>query len=224
MDNTVFVSETKPLTVTGAVIEPDVWPIDVARIKMGIRIRYARLTLRLHLHDVASNTSCSESLLPKVETYRALPLLTMVHRIAEALQTTVDKLSALLENPKDNVINRAGERKIVMMDRLRKGAGIYMERLMPYNPADLLQRNIQVVKTSSGSERTIAHEGEKVGFVLEGKLELTVGDQTYHLDADDSFSFRPSILHDYRNPGPNRARAAFINTRRASKEARQRHS
>lgn len=212
MFDTVFLPNTNPSTVSGTVTSRDAKPPHVARIKMGIRIRHARLTLGLRLQDVASKVGCSESLLSKIENDRILPSLTMLHRIAEALQTTVGKLCALLDDPKDNVVSRAGERQIVTMDPLRKGTGTYMERLLPYDPAHLLQGNIHVVEAGGGSEGTIAHEGEEVGFVLEGQLELTVGDQTYCLDADDSFSFRSSIPHGYRNPGPNRARVLFINT------------
>jgi transcriptional regulator with XRE-family HTH domain len=210
MLDTVFVPETNPLTVSAT--GPGAKPADAARIKMGIRIRHARLTLGLRLQDVASRAGCSESLLSKIENDRILPSLTMLHRIAEALQTTVGKLCALLEDQKRNIVSRTGERQIVTMDPLRKGTGTYMERLLPYDPAHLLQGNIHVVEAGGGSEGTIAHEGEEVGFVLEGQLELTVGDQTYFLNAEDSFSFRSSIPHGYRNPGPGRTRVLFINT------------
>ena len=98
------------------------------------------------------------------------------------------------------------------MDPLRRGTGIHMERLIPYDDAHLLQGNIHIVEPGGGSEGTIAHEGEEVGFVIEGKHELTVGTQTFTLSAEDSFCFRSSIPHSYRNPGATRARVIFINT------------
>jgi transcriptional regulator with XRE-family HTH domain len=178
---------------------------------VGTSIRHARMTLGVRLQDVAARVGCSESLISKIENGRTLPSLTTLHRIADALQTTVGRLCATA-NPNDDVVARSGERPVITMDPLRRGTGIRMERLIPYDDAHLLQGNIHIVEPGGGSEGTIAHEGEEVGFVIEGKLELTVGDQTFMLSAEDSFCFRSNIPHSYRNPGATRARIIFVNT------------
>ena len=178
---------------------------------VGTSIRHARMTLGIRLQDVAARVGCSESLISKIENGRTLPSLTTLHRIADALQTTVGRLCATAD-PNDGVVARSGERPVITMDPLRRGTGIRMERLIPYDDAHLLQGNIHIVEPGGSSEGTIAHEGEEVGFVIEGKLELTVGSQTFTLSAEDSFCFRSSIPHSYRNPGATRARVIFINT------------
>ncbi|OYV92736.1 MAG: hypothetical protein B7Z60_10200 [Ferrovum sp. 37-45-19] len=195
-----------------------------------MRIRHFRLTLGLRLQDLALKVDCSESLLSKIENDRILPSLSMLHRIAAALHTTVGTLCATPGDPLNKVVSRMGERQIVSMDPLRKGTGTYMERLIPYmdplrkgtgtymerlipyDPAHLLQGNIHVIEAGGGSDGTISHDGEEVGLVLEGQLDLTVADQVYHLGLNDSFSFRSSLPHGYRNPGPGRARVLFVNT------------
>lgn len=178
---------------------------------LGTSIRHARMTLGLRLQDVAARVGCSESLISKIENGRTLPSLTTLHRIADALQTTVGRLCATAD-PNNGVVARSGERTVITMDPLRRGTGIRMERLIPYDDAHLLQGNIHIVEPGGGSEGTIAHEGEEVGFVIEGKLELTVGGQTFTLSAEDSFCFRSSVPHSYRNPGATRARVIFVNT------------
>ena len=87
-----------------------------------------------------------------------------------------------------------------------------MERLIPYDASHLLQGNIHIVSPGGGSEGALSHDGEEVGFVIEGTLELTVGGETYLLQAEDSFSFRSRLPHSYRNPGTVRTRVIFINT------------
>jgi transcriptional regulator with XRE-family HTH domain len=186
-------------------------PAESGGMNIGVRIRHARLTLGLRLQDVAGQVGCSESMLSKIENDRALPSLTMLHRIATALQTTVGKLCAAV-NVADDVVSRAGERQVVTMDPRRQGIGTSLERLIPYDTSHLLQGNIHIVEEGGGSDGTVSHEGEEVGFVLEGHLELIVGDQTYVLGPEDSFCFRSAIPHGYRNPGPGRARVLFINT------------
>jgi len=171
-------------------------------VRVGTSIRHARMTLGIRLQDVAARVGCSESLISKIENGRTLPSLTTLHRIADALQTTVGRLCATAD-PNDGVVARSGERSVITIDPLRRGTGIQMERLVPYDDAHLLQGNIHIVEPGGGSEGTISHEGEEVGFVIEGKLELTVGGQTFMLSAEDSFCFRSSIPHSYRDGWPN---------------------
>ena len=180
-------------------------------LAIGLGVRHARMTLGLRLQDVATLAGCSESLVSKVENGRALPSLTTLHRLAAALQTTVGRLCAT-PDAGDEVVSRRGQRPVVTMDPLRRGPGIRMERLIPYGPAHLLQGNIHIVEPGGGSEGSLSHEGEEVGFVLEGALELTVDGHAYALEAEDSFRFRSNLPHGYRNLGARRARVIFINT------------
>jgi len=180
-------------------------------VRIGTAVRHARMMLGIRLQDVAAQVGCSESLISKIENGRTLPSLTTLHRIAEALQTTVGRLCAVADT-REGVVSRSGERPVITMDPFRRGTGIQMERLIPYDAAHLLQGNIHVVEPGGGSEGTLSHEGEEVGFVLEGTLELVVGGKTYTLGAEDSFSFRSELPHSYRNPGAARARVIFINT------------
>lgn len=186
-------------------------PPEAQGIKLGVRLRHARMTRGLRLREVAAKAECSESLLSKIENDKALPSLNALHRIAEALGITVGELFAKPNEPQ-GVVSRSGERPVVTMDPLRQGFGLKMERLIAYDPGHLLQGSIHIVAPGGGSEGLIAHEGEEVGYVIEGQLDLTVGDQTYRLGADDSFCFRSEIPHGYRNPGPGPTRVIFINT------------
>ncbi len=191
--------------------EPAAVDVNPPGMKVGLGVRHARLTLGIRLQDVAARVGCSESLISKIENGRTLPSLTTLHRIAEALETTVGRLCATSDARQD-VVSRKGERPVITMDPLRRGAGIRMERLIPYDDAHLLQGNIHIVEPGGGSEGVISHDGEEVGFVIEGVLELTVGSQTYALSAEDSFCFRSDLPHSYHNPGASRARVIFINT------------
>lgn len=178
---------------------------------VGTSIRHARMTLGIRLQDVAARVGCSESLISKIENGRTLPSLTTLHRIADALQTTVGRLCAT-RDPNAGIVARRGERPIIIIDPLGRDEGIRMERLIPSDDAHLLQGYIHIVEPGGGSEGSLSHQGEEVGFVIEGTLELTVGEQTYTLAAEDSFCFRSTLTHSYRNPGATRARVIVINT------------
>ena len=59
--------------------------------------------------------------------------------------------------------------------------------------------------TDTGDEM-YAHEGEEAGMLVEGKLELTVGNEVFVLEAGDSYYFESSKPHRFRNPFDQPAR------------------
>ena len=111
------------------------------------------------------------------------------------------------------MVTRAGQRTLVEADDfLRRGNGIRMERVIPYTRGHLLQSNIHVVAPGGASFGLISHQGEEVGYLIAGEIELFVGDKAYRLSAGDTFCFRSEIGHGYRNLGATEARILFVNT------------
>jgi hypothetical protein len=58
----------------------------------------------------------------------------------------------------------------------------------------------------------ITHQGETVGYVIEGQLELTIDTTAYVLSAGDSFFFKNHLANSYRNIGSAAARVLWVNT------------
>ena len=85
------------------------------------------------------------------------------------------------------------------------GHGIRLERVIPYAEAHLLQSNIHWIAPGASLEGEIAHEGEELGYVLEGEIELTVGGRSYRASVGAAFHFRselpPQLPQCQRPPG-----------------------
>jgi transcriptional regulator with XRE-family HTH domain len=180
-------------------------------------IRSTRLLKSLTLKELADRAGCSESLLSKIENVRISPSLPMLQRIARAMDVTVASLVSAIDQLQ--VVTRAGDRTAVKVDR----AGSRVERLVPPDAEHMLEGHLHVLMPGGGSESTIAHAGEEVGYVVDGQLELTVGGDTFKLKAGDSFNFRSEIAHSYRNPGRARTRVVWVSTpsRRAGQPGRR---
>ncbi|BAP42314.1 cupin domain-containing protein [Pseudomonas sp. LJDD11] len=55
-------------------------------------------------------------------------------------------------------------------------------------------------------EEMLVHEGEETGILIEGRLELIVGNDTYLLEVGDSYYFESTRAHRFRNPFDEPAR------------------
>jgi transcriptional regulator with XRE-family HTH domain len=185
--------------------------LDPAMI-LGGRIRHARTRHGLTLKQLEAQAGCSESMLSKIERGLASPSLSTLHRIAQALRTNVAELTTLAEMLPSPVM-RAADRPTVQFSAADAShSGIRLERLVPPQRGQLLQGDIHVLEPGAASADSIQHQGEEIGYVLQGTLSLTIGDITYQLAAGDSFYFLSEQAHSYNNPGDDVTKVLWINT------------
>ncbi len=173
---------------------------------LGGTIRSTRKLKGLNLRSMADRIGCSESLLSKVENGRITPSLATLGRIAQSLDVAVGTLFS--PAGLQQVVARAGNRPSLALH----GTGSAVERLVPPGRAHLLESNLHTLQPGAGSGGELSHEGEEVGYVIEGTFELTVGHEVFVLNAGDSFNFRSEASHAYRNPGTAVARVVWAST------------
>ena len=177
---------------------------------VGDTLRARRRSLDLTLDQVATRAGCSESMLCKIETGKVNPSITLLRRLAQALQVNI---SALFENTiGTEIVQRSGGRPRLNDGNLRNSDGVVLERLIPHAPAISLQADIHEIAPGGASDGLISHQGEEMGYVLEGVVELSVDNQRWRLEPGDSFHFRSERPHGYRNIGSTLARILWVNT------------
>ena len=165
------------------------------------------------LKQVAEAVGCSESFISKVEHNRGRPSLAMLHRLVRVLNLNVAALFGDEEFTVDPVvIVRPEDRQLIRTGAPRQGSGLSLQSLLPAARTKLLEANVHVIEPGGSSGGMIQHEGEEIGYVLEGTLELHVADRTYLLGAHNSFFFPSNLPHSYRNPDSAQTRVIWINT------------
>jgi transcriptional regulator with XRE-family HTH domain len=180
---------------------------------IGANIKHARLNRRQSLRQLADIVGCTESFLSKVENDKARPSLTMLHKIVVALGISIAKLFAEDSDIGSPVtVLRAGKRLTLKTTQLRNGKDISLESLLPVSSTVLLEANIHHVAPGGSSRGFIKHQGEEMGFVLEGELELVVAKKKFSVKKGDSFFFLSHLPHGYSNPGTVAASILWVNT------------
>ncbi len=192
---------------------PDpVAPSPEESVAIGFHLRRERRLRKLLLKDVADATGLSVSLISKIETNKVSPSLSTLHKVAKALGTSVSALFAI-EETIAQVVSRPEQRPIAgRVQTMREWDGIEAEIMVPYAAGRLLEGFVFIMQPGGHSGGLLQHEGEECGYVLSGKLELTVGGTRHELNPGDSFFFPSSIPHAYSNPGKSIARVLWINT------------
>jgi quercetin dioxygenase-like cupin family protein len=135
----------------------------------------------------------------------------MLDKIVVALDRDMASFFGL-QIDEHKLVQTPADRVTVQGDALRGGKGVSYERLVPLAAGNLLEANIHNVAPGGEKNDPITHQGEAVGYLLEGEIDLVIDGTTYHMKAGDSFFFKAHLTNGYRNTGPTVARIIWVNT------------
>jgi transcriptional regulator with XRE-family HTH domain len=184
---------------------------EAAHLQVGARIRHARILKGMRMRDLALAVGYDESMISKIEAGKVTPSLAMLNKIVVALDRDMASFFGL-EIDAHKLVQTPSDRMKVAGDALRGGKGVYYERLVPLAAGNLLEANIHNVDPGGEKSDPITHQGEAVGYLLEGEIELLIDGTTYHMKAGDSFFFKAHLTNGYRNTGKAVARIVWVNT------------
>jgi transcriptional regulator with XRE-family HTH domain len=180
-------------------------------LQVGARIRHARILKGMRMRDLAVAVGCDESMISKIEAGKVTPSLVMLDKIVVAVDRDMASFFGL-EIDEHKLVQTPGDRVKVVGDALRGGRGVMYERLVPLAAGNLLEGNIHNVEPGGEKDDPITHQGEAVGYLLEGEIDLFIDGTTYHMKAGDSFFFKAHLTNGYRNTGTVVARILWVNT------------
>jgi transcriptional regulator with XRE-family HTH domain len=176
---------------------------------LGARIRSLRKAQRLSLVELSSRSKVSVAMISQIETGQATPSLKTLEKLRAALDVTFGCFFGQSEpTPRQAepiVVRRASRRKLDL-----KRIGLTKELLSPDWAAELEVMMLVLAKGGGSGDEPWVRTGEKAGLVLSGGFELTYGDETYDLNAGDSFQFDSSIPHMFRNTHDGETQVLWI--------------
>lgn len=180
-------------------------------LQVGARLKHARLLEGIRIRELAERVGCAESMISKIENGKVAPSLAMLQRLVEALNRDLSSFfGSDINSP--GLVQKQGERTISQMDAIRGGTGVSYERLVPLAAGYLLEGNIHRIEPGGEKVDQITHQGETVGYVIEGEVELTIENTVYKLNTGDSFFFKNHLTNRYRNPSKSLTRVIWVNT------------
>jgi len=94
------------------------------------------------------------------------------------------------------VVQRAGRRRTIDL-----ASGVRWERLTPGadDRVDFLEVIYEPSGHSTDARRPLRHDGQEYGLIISGRLQASVGFETFELGPGDSIAFDSSLPHQYWN-------------------------
>jgi quercetin dioxygenase-like cupin family protein len=164
---------------------------------VGDRIKCLRLERRKSVAEISSESGLPESTIEAIEDLKLSPPLGNIVSIAKALRVTLGDLFG------DNAdspfcIVRSDDRKTVSRFGEAGGkSGGYQYESLGYQKQDR-QMEPFLVTLAPNQQRQVAaniHDGEEILFILEGEVEISLGDYTDILKPGDSIYYDSTLPH-----------------------------
>ena len=163
---------------------------------MGIRLKKAREDCGLSLFDIYLRTNISVDDLTEIEEANVIPPLGTVIKLAKALDMKVGYFISG-EEGKTYTIVRKDDRKVTSRydPKKEKQYGYEYISLAPHKTDRHMEPFLVTLEPSETAEERSTHDGQEFIFVLQGKMEVRLGEEIHILETGDSIYYDSTVPH-----------------------------
>ncbi len=164
---------------------------------LGARLRYVRQAAGLSQRELAKRAGMTNAAISVIENNQSSPSVASLKKVLEVIPMSLTEFFALETPAEYKIFFQADE-----LVPITQGAVQYRQ------VGDMRHHNLQILyeRYTPGADTgrsMLQHDSEEGGIVLEGTLELTVGDRKTILKPGDAYLFDSRQPHRFRNIGKN---------------------
>ena len=163
---------------------------DLAR-SIGKRLKELRKSMEMTTKRLAEETGLSAPLISRIENGLVMPSVPSLEMLSNVLKTEIGYFFQKKE-AQDYVVSRHGSRRV---GTTKRG---YRTELLAEGMEDRFMEPVVMVLKGKDQEKEVplaTHEGQEFSYVLEGKMEVTLGMKKYTLTKGDAAYWKGSIPH-----------------------------
>jgi len=162
---------------------------------LGNKIRKTRLSKSMTLATFARKIGKTTSYLSQIKRGLASPSIMALIEISKTLNVPI--FYFLVDDGKHRAVVRKNERKVLQFPR----SHLTFELLSPDLSKQIEMIKIQMKPGPSICTVPLPHQGEECTFVLEGKMEIQIGDECFILEKGDTIYYIAGIPHKITSIG-----------------------
>ena len=172
---------------------------------IGEKLRQLRLQRGLTQEDMADRCELSKGFISQVERNLASPSIATLKDMLECLGSSLslffseDKNEKTVFSPQDMFVKED--------DESLRGSITW---LIPDAQKNAMEPILVDLGEGGSSYPLPPHEGEEFGYVLQGSIQLVMGDKKTRIKTGCSFCIHPRETHYIVNSGKTRARVLWV--------------
>jgi transcriptional regulator with XRE-family HTH domain len=181
--------------------------IDRTVSEIGAKLAKARAERGWSLAQLAERAGLSTAAVHKIEKNGMTPTIASLMKIASALGKSVGYFVEESDAARPVTMIRRDERSRLYTSK----RGLVLENISGrYGPFWVAGAEALLEPFADSGPVPMAHPGEELVLVLEGRMRFMIDDEQYDLEAGDSLHFRTVRPHSWANPSEEPARAIWL--------------
>ncbi len=172
-------------------------------MKIGERIRNLRQLSSLTQEELAERAGLTKGFISQVERDRTSISLDSLVQILDALDENISDF--FLDTKEKDIVYRKEDR----VEIEKKGVSKF-ELLIPGSTNKKMEAVMMTLKPGEKTEIEEPHEGEEMGFILGGRIEIQLGKKTHRAKKGECFYFPAERDHALTNVGSREAVLLWI--------------
>ncbi|HHW00670.1 MAG TPA: cupin domain-containing protein [Clostridiaceae bacterium] len=175
-------------------------------MKIGEKIKRLRIKNSLTQEELANRCELSKGFISQIERDLTSPSIATLVDILQCLGTN---LKDFFNEPTDEAIVFGKDDIFVKQDFELNHE---IKWLVPNSTKNLMEPIIITLEAGGRSEIDNPHEGEEFGYVFSGSIYIHLGNTKRRVKKDESFYFKPTMIHHISNAGKTKANVLWVST------------
>lgn len=170
-------------------------------IDVGQRLRSLREARNLSQRQLAELSGVTNGMISMVEQNRASPSISSLKKILNGLNISISEFFAVESAMQEQIFFRHAELREINPPMADAAIQATFKEVGDARRHSLQMLYERYEPGADTGEDLYAHEAEEAGIVVEGSIEVTVGDQATVLGPGDAYLFDSRLPHRFRNIG-----------------------
>jgi transcriptional regulator with XRE-family HTH domain len=182
-------------------------------LNLGLRIKQLRTKRGFSQSELAKLVGVTPSTISQVEANIIYPSMPALLKVAEVLSVDIGSLFQQALEVEQRFIFTGAEAVDVKFPDLPEGS---LEGKLLFPPdfnGKMESYLIEIMPKKELPAHFFIHKGEEMGYLLSGKLIISLKNATYTVRAGDSIYLTSEMPSHWKNPGPGIARLLWIKVR-----------
>jgi transcriptional regulator with XRE-family HTH domain len=197
--------KTGPILINKTIVE------GLRPYAVGEKLRTLRLKKSMGLVELGQHTGLSPAMLSKLERGKLFPTLPTLLRIAMVFGVGLDFFFA--DERKRHVVSIVRKQERLKFPESAGSSAIsYNFESLDFKASErkLSAFYAEFEPVVAEKVRPHQHPGVELLYLINGRLELSIGSDTHVLDEGDAIYFDSAVRHSYRRVGKNRCSAVIV--------------
>lgn len=182
---------------------------DALSVKLGKTIQRLRTADKMSLGDLSELSGVAKSMISQIEKNESNPTLATLSRLSQALGTSVEAMVS--DAPADSALVQYAQ--VQDIPKLQSQDGLCeLQIIGSIDTVEFVQCYDFTAKPNGVLESSPHPHGSVENLsVLEGRLEVTVGQESWTVSKGETLRYRADRPHKIKNIGNGNAHATMVN-------------